>query len=817
MSVFIKGGFIMNKTKLSTLIITLLTMSSLAGCQWGSNGSSSNSGSSDTSINSSNSAGQSSSGNTSSSGTAVTELTGITLNKTELNILNGSSETLTVTFTPANATDKEVVWTSEDDTIATVANGVVTAKKVGSTTIKVASKNKSSIFATCAVTVKDNVYLSSVSAKHEFVLFEQNRNKDATKDDGFLDHEQSYKVGDDNAFNVKPELTVLDGKTFQPVSASRWLYDFNISAKLGEQTVGSEYFSVVDAKECNVKFTEAAVGKTFTISIAPNGVDASRVAALTKSLTVDVIDGYNVYNAKELGYFDTREADSQIDAKMTEYDTLWTCKWTEFKTANNMDINYHPASLVFHNDIEVTVEDLPSCFFYTKEQATALSDSKAEGSLMDYTFLYERTISGDSVVEGNYFALDLSKIPLIKRERYKTTEVGNVVGHSAAFKAVAANSNITFRNLNMTGNAPKAKDDNDTVYGGGIIFAKGAGCTSMNSYNIIATKFYITFFSDKILDDGSVPTEAYTVFGLDKVKCFNNYCSFLYNWGATITASNSSFDSAGGPILIQDHIETDDYEAQNGLVVLGKAPTANFIDCSLKNYIVGSEAWFRQFNATAVMPQIKQLSDFFLATGLPKSLVTNEAHEGKLYQTLESQSYLNFIVINKSGSMEGMTTYPVCGTVNIVESNKATLFNYRQPNSDSVAQAYLAYAAASEADKPAAQQALIAEAAKKGVTFAPDYSDAEEKITAYMTALCTPHGVLRGLNKAGAPVFDLGEQFDLLAYDGKNNYLQAATTVATGGNEKYVPTANQIAALPNYATLYYNGMGLVMGLTPYSL
>lgn len=808
MSKLTKEVFVMRKAKLSTLLIALLSLTSLVGCNPNDSTNSSNSSDNTTSSDS----GSSESSNPSTSGSTI-NLTAIKLNKTETSILLNSTETLTVTFTPNNATNKEVEWSSEDATIASVDNGVVTAKKIGTTNIVVKSKANASISATCKVTVKDNVILSNVSAKHEFVLFEQNRAKDEKNDDGFYDHNQTYKVGDDNAFNVKPALTVLDAKTYLPVSASQWLHDFTISAKLGDATVGEEYFKVLDARECNVDFTDAAVGKTFTISIAPNGVDASKVAALTKTITVDVIDGYNVYNAKELGYFDTRPQDSIEDTPVMEDDKDWQVKWPEFKTANNMNPDYHPAALIFQTDIAVTPSDLPANFFYTAEQAAALNDTKAAGSLVDYTYLYERTIPGDITVEGNYFDLDLSAIPLIKRDRQKTTPEGGVIGHAAAFKAIAG-GDINFRNINMTGNAKKATGDEDKIYGGGIIFVKGAGSKSLKSYNMIATKFYITYFGEKAYNRG----DPFTEFELNKVKCFNNYNSFMYNWGSVINAKNSLFRSCGGPVIIQDHAGTDTYEEDNGLTVLGYAPTTNFVDCTIKNYVSGSEAWFQQFNATGVASNIKMLSDLFYATGLTKSFVTNDKGEGKLYQALATageNAFFNFIVLNKSGSAEGITALPACGTVNITNTDKVNTFNYRQPAYDSVYQAYLAYNAASDADKPAAQQALIAAAVAKGVTFAPDYSDVYEKIQAYITAICTDHAMLRGINNVPGPVFDLGENFGLLAYDGANQYLQPIANVATKNPSQFIPTQAQLNSIPDYFALYFSGMALVIELTPY--
>jgi len=85
-------------------------------------------------------------------GTPVS-VTDVTLNRTSLSLAVGSSETLTVIFTPSNATNKSVTWTSNNTAIATVTNGgVVRAVATGSTTIivKTADGNKT---ATCTVTV----------------------------------------------------------------------------------------------------------------------------------------------------------------------------------------------------------------------------------------------------------------------------------------------------------------------------------------------------------------------------------------------------------------------------------------------------------------------------------------------------------------------------------------------------------------------------------------------------------------------------------------------------------------------------------------
>ena len=88
------------------------------------------------------------------------EIKELKLNKTNLILNKGSSEKLTVTINPGNATNKSVTWTSSDSSIATVSDGNITAKKAGKVTITVASSN--GIKAICTVTVKEKITYKEV-------------------------------------------------------------------------------------------------------------------------------------------------------------------------------------------------------------------------------------------------------------------------------------------------------------------------------------------------------------------------------------------------------------------------------------------------------------------------------------------------------------------------------------------------------------------------------------------------------------------------------------------------------------------------------
>lgn len=79
--------------------------------------------------------------------------TSIKLNVSSANIQKGKTQTLKATVLPAKATYKTVTWSSQNPAIATIdANGVVKAKKAGSTVIT--AKTKNGLTARCIVNVK---------------------------------------------------------------------------------------------------------------------------------------------------------------------------------------------------------------------------------------------------------------------------------------------------------------------------------------------------------------------------------------------------------------------------------------------------------------------------------------------------------------------------------------------------------------------------------------------------------------------------------------------------------------------------------------
>ena len=68
---------------------------------------------------------------------STVSVTGVRLNTNSVNLTVGNTATLTATISPENATNKSVTWSTSNDEVVTVVDGVVTAVGAGTATITV--------------------------------------------------------------------------------------------------------------------------------------------------------------------------------------------------------------------------------------------------------------------------------------------------------------------------------------------------------------------------------------------------------------------------------------------------------------------------------------------------------------------------------------------------------------------------------------------------------------------------------------------------------------------------------------------------------
>ena len=81
-------------------------------------------------------------------------VTGVKFDKTAVSIEEGKTAKITATVLPTNAANRNVRWSNSNSNVATISNGVITAKSVGTTTITVTTVD-GEYTATCEVTVTE--------------------------------------------------------------------------------------------------------------------------------------------------------------------------------------------------------------------------------------------------------------------------------------------------------------------------------------------------------------------------------------------------------------------------------------------------------------------------------------------------------------------------------------------------------------------------------------------------------------------------------------------------------------------------------------
>lgn len=107
-------------------------------------------------------------------------VTGIILDRTSVELTEGETTTLVATVAPDDATVKMVAWSTSDEAIATVDNGVVTAVAAGTATITAKAGDKK---ATCTVTVKErmtSIVITDPYTENNFIQDEDKENVSIT-------------------------------------------------------------------------------------------------------------------------------------------------------------------------------------------------------------------------------------------------------------------------------------------------------------------------------------------------------------------------------------------------------------------------------------------------------------------------------------------------------------------------------------------------------------------------------------------------------------------------------------------------------------
>ena len=213
-------------------------------------------------------------------------VTGVSLNTSTLNLIEGGTGTLIATVEPNNATNKNVTWSSEKPEVATVEGGTVKAVGAGTAIITVTTADGGKT-ATCTVTVSR--YSSGGGSS----------SSSTSLSDRAIDDIQDARPGDTVEITLRPGRTTLEREVFEALAGQDitleidagdgvlWtvngldipedtrLHDLDLDVDLGDSGIPATVLNAVTGEIGTVQLSLAHDGQfgfTMTLS-APLGRD----------------------------------------------------------------------------------------------------------------------------------------------------------------------------------------------------------------------------------------------------------------------------------------------------------------------------------------------------------------------------------------------------------------------------------------------------------------------------------------------------------------------------------------------------------------
>ena len=217
-------------------------------------------------------------------------VTGVTLSQTELSLLKGTTATLVATVVPSNATNKKVIWSSNNSSVATVENGMVIAVSGGNATITVTTEDGNHL-ATCEVVVTDLVPVTGVTLSQTKLSLEKGETADLTATVSPADATNQKVTWSSNNTTV---ATVENGKV---TAVSGGKATISVTTEDGNHTATCEVTVteedvVLTGLQLSPSETRLKVGGEATLSVSyePAGASQREVTWSTSDAAIVTVD-----------------------------------------------------------------------------------------------------------------------------------------------------------------------------------------------------------------------------------------------------------------------------------------------------------------------------------------------------------------------------------------------------------------------------------------------------------------------------------------------------------------------------------------------
>lgn len=620
--------------------------------------------------------------------------------------------------TPKNANTKAILNTNG-------LHDLVVLSQEKDYDIKAVLVGDSASYSVCQITIgdinPDNYELGSF-AKPDFIDIYQNNFDNAGKTEGspselenyFKKRADIFTVGNMNVFKFIPVASFM--RKGGGISTLKYSNSYKKSVTVEEFVDGAyQAANVADyevVKE-GIQFKGSAASKQYKLTVKPAEFAVTNPAVFE----FKVERGLNIYTAKELGalnltsikatdnggdpYFENLYGENNGEIKSNNTDPIFakagggferrdTLKmWREFLKntgtfTDNQLVDYNDApGYFFMNDIEVKPADVPSDFFITEAESATSKDCLRDGAI-----LYQILPNVEKTINGNYFKVDATNIPLCMSTcssagLHYVTSVDATVnpGHACLFYAsglryssndaylqeasfLEATKPVVFKNINAVGNT--GKDLGHTKIDGDENFKKMAKLTGLIAFkqgvlpaqvnNSVIKQFMIGEFANCNLKsyNGQAPVQLNDsrIYDCANAGAFNYQCqNFLIK--------NSELKRfGGGAIENACHGEKAYYGGYT------------FVDSTsvVENYVTGEEVFFAAVGASPYIGTLKGLNAFLPFAPFIKNI------EGTEYMNLISLCLEDGYMSSQYATYFGGTTfgYDLANPVVIDLGNVAT-------------------------------------------------------------------------------------------------------------------------------------------------
>lgn len=315
------------------------------------------------------------------------------LSKNQISLAKKQSRTIDVTVSPKNASKKDLVWSSEDESIATVnQKGKITGKKVGTTTITVKTTDGSNLKEEIKVTVKKRKTgthykesgLSIVSTNHQKYTYNEMK-KDITalsKKYGEILSYKSLGKSWDNRNVYQLTLGNPDAEKVVVVQASIHAREYMTAQLVMKQVefycanyytgmYQGKYYSELFDRVC---FRIVPMSNPDGVTISQYGARAIRDTSLRNKLKTIC----KVFGRGRQSYYTTWKANARGVDLNRNFDARWDILATSIHSASGS--GFKGSSPVSEKESKILVD------LADKENTTAVLSYHAMGRILYWNF-----------------------------------------------------------------------------------------------------------------------------------------------------------------------------------------------------------------------------------------------------------------------------------------------------------------------------------------------------------------------------------------------------------------------------------------------